>query len=81
MIDDSLKIQQSKMIINAKKREMYQINKTQRCNLKQLTLNDIIIISDLDEIPNLEKINFNEINQKLIFFKQKMFYYKLKFIV
>jgi beta-1,4-mannosyl-glycoprotein beta-1,4-N-acetylglucosaminyltransferase len=38
---------------------------------------DIIIISDLDEIPNLEKIDFKIISQKLIFFKQKMFYYKL----
>ena len=37
---------------------------------------DMIIVSDLDEIPNLEK-DFKIISQKLIFFKQKMFYYKL----
>ena len=37
---------------------------------------DIILISDVDEIPNLEKLNFFEIKQKIIFFKQDMFYYK-----
>ena len=39
--------------------------------------NDIILISDVDEIPNLENINFNKITDKLIFFRQKWFYYKL----
>jgi len=38
--------------------------------------NDLIIVSDVDEIPNLEKIEFNKINEKLIHFKQKMYYYK-----
>ena len=33
---------------------------------------DIIIVGDLDEIPNLEDINFDNIKNKLIFFKQKM---------
>jgi beta-1,4-mannosyl-glycoprotein beta-1,4-N-acetylglucosaminyltransferase len=37
---------------------------------------DIILINDVDEIPNLVEINFNKINKKLIFFKQKMFFYK-----
>ena len=73
---DSLSVKQSKMIVNAKKREMYQINKTQD-GIIDADPNDIIIVSDLDEIPNLNKINFEKINHKLIFFKQKMFYYKL----
>ena len=38
--------------------------------------NDIILISDVDEIPNLSHINFNKINEKIILFKQNMFYYK-----
>ena len=38
--------------------------------------NDIILISDVDEIPNLENVKFQEIKEKLIFFKQEMFYYK-----
>tara|TARA_B100001057_G_scaffold440244_1_gene474015 strand:- start:323 stop:1213 length:891 start_codon:yes stop_codon:yes gene_type:complete len=37
---------------------------------------DMILISDVDEIPNLENIDFNKINQKIILFKQDMFYYK-----
>ena len=38
--------------------------------------NDIILISDVDEIPKLSNINFNEIKEKIILFKQDMFYYK-----
>jgi beta-1,4-mannosyl-glycoprotein beta-1,4-N-acetylglucosaminyltransferase len=39
--------------------------------------NDIIIYSDSDEIPNLNKLDFNKIKEKFIIFKQKLFYYKL----
>ncbi len=38
--------------------------------------NDIILISDLDEIPNLNNLNFDNIKEKFIFFNQEMFYYK-----
>ena len=44
--------------------------------MKKLNDEDIILISDLDEIPNLENLNFEKINKKIIFFKQNMFYYK-----
>ena len=73
---DTLNEKQSKMIDNAKKREMYQINKTQE-GIIDADQEDMIIVSDVDEIPDLEKINFEKINKKLVFFKQKMFYYKL----
>ena len=73
---ESLNERQSKMILNAKKRETYQINMTQDA-ITNANPDDMIIVSDLDEIPNLEKIDFKIISQKLIFFKQKMFYYKL----
>jgi len=66
----------SKKTDNAKKREVLQINKTQN-GFINADPDDIIIISDLDEIPNLKEIDFKKIKQKLIFFKQKMFYYKL----
>ena len=33
-------------------------------------------MSDLDEIPNLENIKFQDINNEILIFKQKMFYYK-----
>ena len=37
---------------------------------------DLILISDVDEIPNLENIDFSKIKEKIIQFKQEMFYYK-----
>jgi beta-1,4-mannosyl-glycoprotein beta-1,4-N-acetylglucosaminyltransferase len=46
-------------------------------SIKDANENDIIIYSDSDEIPNLNNLNFNKINQKFIIFKQKLFYYKL----
>ena len=74
--DNSLNTKESKKILNASKRELYQIEKTQD-GIVRADPDDVIIVSDVDEIPNLEKVNFNTIGQKLIFFKQKMFYYKL----
>ena len=38
---------------------------------------DIILISDVDEIPNLENINIQNIKEKIIMFEQEIFYYKL----
>jgi beta-1,4-mannosyl-glycoprotein beta-1,4-N-acetylglucosaminyltransferase len=38
--------------------------------------NDIILISDVDEIPNLKNIEFKNISKKIILFKHNMFYYK-----
>ena len=64
---ESLNERQSKMILNAKKRETYQINMTQDA-ITNANPDDMIIVSDLDEIPNLEKIDFKIISQKLIFF-------------
>jgi beta-1,4-mannosyl-glycoprotein beta-1,4-N-acetylglucosaminyltransferase len=37
---------------------------------------DWIIISDLDEIPNLQNNNLKKSNKKIVFFQQQMFYYK-----
>ena len=74
--NDTLEIKQSKKISNAYKRHIYQLDKVQD-GIVNASPDDIIIVGDLDEIPNLEEINFEKINNKLIFFKQKMFYYKL----
>ena len=65
-----------KEILNALKRENLQRD-TILNGLKDADKNDWIIISDLDEIPDLTNINFNIIKNKIIFFKQKVFYYKL----
>ena len=65
-----------KEILNALKRENLQRD-TIFNGLEDADKNDWIIISDLDEIPDLTNINFNNIKNKIIFFKQKVFYYKL----
>ena len=65
-----------KEILNALKRENLQRD-TIFNGLNDADKNDWIIISDLDEIPDLTNINFNKIKNKIIFFKQKVFYYKL----
>ena len=42
----------------------------------QVQLYDLIFISDVDEIPNLSNLNLNNITEKIILFRQDMFYYK-----
>ena len=74
--DDNENQKNIKHIMNALRRENYQRNKI-KDGLDEAVPEDWIIISDLDEIPNLNKINFNKINKKIIFFKQRVFYYKL----
>ena len=37
---------------------------------------DLILISDVDEIPKLTGLNFKNVKEKIILFKQDMFYYK-----
>ena len=64
-----------KYIENAILRENGQRNQI----LKGLELakdDDMILISDVDEIPNLENLELSKINEKIILFKQDMFYYK-----
>ena len=67
-----------KYIFNAYLRENGQRNYIAE-GLNHADQNDIIFVSDVDEIPNLEKINFDKISEKLIFFNQDMFYYKFNF--
>ena len=69
-----------KSIFNAWKRENYQRNQIKK-GLVSASNDDWVIISDLDEIPNLEKINIKEIKEDLIFFKQDMMYYKFNLIL
>jgi len=65
----------SKYILNALKRENLQRNAISR-GLKNAEPDDVVIVSDVDEIPNLEKLNFKEIKNKILLFKQKFYYYK-----
>ncbi len=73
--DDNLEKKGQKLILNGYLRDNYQRNKISE-GILSADDNDIIIVSDLDEIPNLENLDFNNIKNKIIQFKQKMFYYK-----
>lgn len=64
-----------KFILNAAQRENGQRNYIAE-GLNIAEDDDLILISDVDEIPNLENIDLKKINREIILFKQNMFYYK-----
>jgi len=64
-----------KSIFNAWKRENLQRNQIME-GLIDADKDDWVIISDLDEIPNLKNVDFQNTKNMLIFFKQHMMYYK-----
>ena len=69
----------SKHIFNGYIWDHFQRNKILD-GLKDCDSEDIILISDLDEIPNLEGINFEQIKNKLIFFRQNILFYKFNLL-
>ena len=74
-IDDSEDEKYKKAIFNAAYRENGQRNLISK-GLAAANKEDFIMISDVDEIPKLSGLNFNSLNEKIILFKQDMFYYK-----
>ena len=72
---DSEKEVYRKSILNALKRENLQRNSISE-GLIDARPDDWIIISDLDEIPKLEKLDFERIKEKILIFEQEMMYYK-----
>ncbi len=75
MDEDNKGEKSRKYILNAAYRENGQRNFISR-GLENAKEDDLILISDVDEIPNLENIDLNHIKKRIIFFKQDMFYYK-----
>ena len=73
--DDSEDEKSGKLILNAGYRENGQRNLIVK-GLEEANDEDLILISDVDEIPKLSGLNFKNINEKIILFKQDMFYYK-----
>ena len=73
--EDSYNEKSKKYIFNAIYRENGQRNYIRK-GLVEAEDDDIILISDVDEIPNLSNVDFNKIDEKIILFKQDMFYYK-----
>jgi beta-1,4-mannosyl-glycoprotein beta-1,4-N-acetylglucosaminyltransferase len=69
---DTIEVSNSKILGNALKRENFQRNKISQ-GLGDALEDDFIIISDVDEIPNLDNIN---LKKKINIFEQSMFYYK-----
>ena len=73
--NDSKGEKSRKYIFNAAFRENGQRNFILK-GLNKAKDNDLILISDVDEIPNLVDLDFEKIDEKIILFKQDMFYYK-----
>ena len=69
------KEQLSKTIDNANLREIYQRNAIER-GLKNISDDDWLIISDVDEIPNLEGLKLKDIKNKVVLFNQIFCCYK-----
>ena len=71
-LNDSNDIKKSKILDNALIRENFQRNFSYK-KLMELESNDLILINDLDEIPNLKNYKYQN---KITIFQQKMLYFK-----
>ena len=69
---DDIDLKNSKMLDNSLDRENYQRNELIN-GIKNIDENDLVLVSDVDEIPNLENFKYKN---KITMFIQKMFYYK-----
>ena len=74
--DDDEGTKSYKFIFNAHKRENFQRNLISK-GLVKSNEDDLIMISDVDEIPNLKNLNVAKVNNKIVIFEQSIFYYKL----
>ena len=69
-----------KYIMNAVYRENSQRNFITK-GLQKADENDLILVSDVDEIPKLNSLNLSKIDNKILIFKQDMFYYKFNLAI
>ena len=70
--DDDIELRNKKILDNSLKRENNQRNQLLQ-GLKNVNDEDLILSSDLDEIPNFQNFKFNN---KIVLFEQNVFYYK-----
>ncbi|MDG2348430.1 MAG: hypothetical protein P8L77_03090 [Gammaproteobacteria bacterium] len=61
--------------LQAWKRENYQREQLAK-GLYDAKPDDIVIVSDLDEVPDLSKINFKDVKEDVLAFKMSWYYYK-----
>ncbi len=72
---DNEAVKSWKLIENALVRENSQRNLIEK-GLDLAKDDDLILVSDVDEIPNLVSIDFQKIKDQIIIFEQDIFYYK-----
>ena len=77
--NDSEERKGEKLILNGMTRDYFQRENLAK-GLININSEDLILISDLDEIPNFENLNFTNIKNNIVIFQQKMFYYKLNLL-
>ena len=77
--DDAKDTKGQKLVLNGYKRDNYQRQMASKA-LKNIEPDDWIIINDIDEIPNLNSVDFKNTKNKFIIFKQKIFYYKFNLL-
>jgi len=65
--------------INSLKRIEIQYNSLAK-GIEDADPNDLIMVSDCDEIPKLDGLDLENIQNKIILFKQKIFYYKFNLL-
>tara|TARA_B100001248_G_scaffold96717_1_gene71826 strand:+ start:3042 stop:3911 length:870 start_codon:yes stop_codon:yes gene_type:complete len=75
-VSDTDERRAEKLILNGMARDYFQRNNLSK-GLTEANTEDLIIVSDLDEIPNFESLDFKMIKNNIVIFEQKMFYYKL----
>ena len=77
LVDGESKLKRGeKLILNGMARDYFQ-RENLRKGLNNASDEDLVLISDLDEIPNIKNIDFSKIKNNILIFQQKMFYYKL----
>ena len=77
--DESKAARKEKLILNGMARDYFQRENLLR-GLDSSVDDDLILISDLDEIPNLNNLNLSNIKNNILIFEQKMFYYKFNLL-
>ena len=74
--EDSDEMVSHKKITNALLRENDQRNYISK-GLELANEGDLVLVSDVDEIPNLENLEIKKIKNDILMFVQDIFYYKL----
>ena len=74
--EDTKEQRGEKLILNGMARDYFQRENLFK-GIGEASHDDLILVSDLDEIPNLGELDFKDIKNNIVIFEQKMFYYKL----